>query len=413
MYIVPLENETLDSFLFKANEINKSNIVLALERFDKFIYSQLDHSRFKVVRIDERTILSSYGSLRYKRRYYYDNYLEEYCYLLDNHLQIPKSKRMTNELILRMLDLASKMSYKEVGESLSSEFTLSKYTVWKTINEVLLETYFDVDVKRNGEKIHVQIDEKYIGMTKFKNKRKYYTLTIFAGIERNGKANKLLNKTVISSCVLNDLKKKVNDLLVNRYKVSLDEEIFISGDFATYIQCFGDAITCCKTKYVPDKFHVYKTLRDTLPDVVVDDISLNDAGFKNYLISRLKTIKDGNAKKLLKMLKSEINYFKAYLDPEYLGCSQEGQNSHIYAPRFGKRANKFSPSTVEKLALIREAKAMNAKIILVHKNRKIPEHIDISEIIYPYKEETRYVIDTTAMKQETRKLFNAIKYGEY
>ncbi len=410
MNIVPLANETLDSFLLKSQQIHKEAIKLALERYDKKIYSLIDHKRFVLIRLDERTILSSYGILRFKRRYYYDSFMEEYCYLLDNKLQIPKSKRMTNELILKILDLASIMSYKEVGEHLSNEFVISKYTVWKTINEVLLETYFDIDIDRKDLKIHVQIDEKFIGMISSINKKKYYTLTIFAGKELIGKAYKLLNKTVISSSKLRDLKDKLNDILVNRYKVSPDEEIFISGDFATYIQNFNESISCCKARYVPDKFHVYKTLKDTLPDVYVDDYSLNDNNFQNYLINELTKIDDDNARKLKNILIKNPKSFKSYLDQEYLGCSQEGQNSHIYAPRFGKYANRFSPSTIEKLSLIREAKAMNAKVILVHKYRKIPESIDVS-MPQPYEDIVKYVLDTREMKFETMKMFNLIKYG--
>lgn len=267
--------------------------------------------------------------------------MKEYCYLLDNKLQIPKSKRMTNELILKMMDLASIMSYKETGEHLSNEFVISKYTVWKTINEVLLETYFDVDISRGNNKIHVQIDEKFIGMTNSVNKKKYYTLTIFAGKKLIGKNYKLLNKTVISSSLLKDLKLKLNHILINRYKVLLDEEIFISGDFATYIQHFNESIACCRSKYVPDKFHVYKTLKDVLPDVYVDDYSLNIPEFQKYLIKRLKDIDDINAKKLKNILIKNPKSFESYLDNEYLGCSQEAQNSHIYAPRFSKYANRF------------------------------------------------------------------------
>lgn len=410
MNIVPLANETLDSFLLKSQQIHKEAIKLALERYDKEIYSLIDHKRFVLIRLDERTILSSYGILRFKRRYYYDSFMEEYCYLLDNKLQIPKSKRMTNELILKILDLASIMSYKEVGEHLSNEFVISKYTVWKTINEVLLETYFDIDIDRKDLKIHVQIDEKFIGMISSINKKKYYTLTIFAGKELIGKSYKLLNKTVISSSKLRDLKDKLNDILVNRYEVSPDEEIFISGDFATYIQNFNESISCCKARYVPDKFHVYKTLKDTLPDVYVDDYSLNNENFQNYLIKELVKIDDDNARKLKNILIKNPKSFKSYLDPEYLGCSQEGQNSHIYAPRFGKYANRFSPSTIEKLSLIREARAMNAKVILVHKYRKIPGPIDVS-MPQPYEDIVKYALDTREMKFETMKMFNQIKYG--
>lgn len=111
MDIVALKEETFDNFIVKAKEINKIQIRQDLENYDKEIYCSIDHNRFVLIRLDERTILSSYGIIKFKRRYYYD-------YLLDNKLNLPKFKRMTNELILKILDLASIMSYKDVGEHL-------------------------------------------------------------------------------------------------------------------------------------------------------------------------------------------------------------------------------------------------------------------------------------------------------
>ena len=410
MDILTLNNETFDSFLLNSQQIHKEAIQKSLENRDKDIYSRIDHKRFILIRIDERTILSSYGILRFKRRYYYDSFMKEYCYLLDNLMQIPKSKRMTNELILKMMNLASIMSYKETGEHLSDEFVISKYTVWKTINEVLLETYFETEINRKAYKIHVQIDEKFIGMIDSTNKKKYYTMTIFAGKEKSGNSYRLLNKTVISSSILSELKKKINEILIKRYNVSSNEEIYVSGDFATYIQNFKESIVCCKCIYVPDKFHVYKAIKDTLPGLYVDDYSLNQKEFQDYLIKNLENSDEINAKKLKNIIKKKPKIFEPYLNPTYLGCSQEAQNSHIYAPRFGKYANRFSPSTIEKLSIIREAKVMKAKVILVHKNRKIPDLIDIS-IPEAYENPEKYVLDTSEMKYETAKLFNAIKYG--
>lgn len=140
--ILTFSQETLDSFLLKSQQIHKEAIQKVLERYDKEIYTLIDHKRFFLIRLDERILLSTYGILRFKRRYYFDSFNAEYCYLLDNKLEIPKSTRMTNELILKILDLASIMSYSEVGTHVSDEFALSKSTIWKTINEVLLETHF-------------------------------------------------------------------------------------------------------------------------------------------------------------------------------------------------------------------------------------------------------------------------------
>lgn len=410
MAILPSENETFDSFLLKSQKIHKEAIQKALERYDKDLYLIIDHKRFILIRLDERTLLSSYGIIQFKRRYYYDSFMGEYCYLLDNKLQIPKGKRMTNELILKMLDLASIMSYKETGEHLSNEFVVSKFTVWKTIHDVLLETYFDAEINRGNLKVHVQIDEKFIGMVSSTNKKKYYTLTIFAGKNYVGNSCRLLNKTVISSARLVELKAKLNDLLINRYKVSANEEIFLSGDFAAYIQKFNEEIRCCQARYVPDKFHVYKTIKDALPEADINDESINNKAFQDYLIKKLAEVNDDSAKKLRNILLKNPDAFAPYLDKEYLGCSQEGQNSHVYAPRFGKYANRFSPSTIEKLSRIREAKAMNATVILVHKRRKIPDLIDLS-ISNPYEDIMKYDLDTRDMRYETAKIFNAIKYG--
>ena len=111
MDILPSTNETLDGFLLKSQQIHKEAIQRALERYDKDIYCSIDHKRFVLIRLDERALLSSYGILRFRRRYYYDSYMGEHCYLLDNRLQIPKSKRMANELILRTNAIEKNASY--------------------------------------------------------------------------------------------------------------------------------------------------------------------------------------------------------------------------------------------------------------------------------------------------------------
>ena len=79
MDILPSTNETLDGFLSKSQQIHKEAIQRALERYDKDIYCSIDHKRFVFIRLDERTILSSYGILRFKRRYYYDSLMEGDC----------------------------------------------------------------------------------------------------------------------------------------------------------------------------------------------------------------------------------------------------------------------------------------------------------------------------------------------
>lgn len=231
-------------------------------------------------------------------------------YPLDNILGIPKNTRITNELRLKVLNLAFVMSYKEVGTHLSSEFYLSKSSIFRIVHDTVVEQYFDSEINRKNLKIHVQIDEKFVGMTKSKNKKRYYTLTIFAGKEEYEKAKRyrLLNKTDLSSSSLKELKRKLNEILLNRYKVKIDEEIFVSGDMATYIQNFKEDILVCKARYVPDKYHVYHAIKNNLPDLLVDDYLLNDDEFQRYLRKELtKSPEDNNAKKIRTLIKRDQN----------------------------------------------------------------------------------------------------------
>lgn len=50
MNILPLINETFDSFLLKSQQIHKESIQKALERYDKELYSVIDKNRFILIR---------------------------------------------------------------------------------------------------------------------------------------------------------------------------------------------------------------------------------------------------------------------------------------------------------------------------------------------------------------------------
>lgn len=419
MNILPRAPETFDTILLNCKKFTKEFIQQRLEIYDLEIFSTVDRKRFEVIRIDERSILTTCGIITFKRRYYYDNEYENYVYLLDNQLGIPKNVRMSNELLLKILDLASIMTYAEVGKHLSDEFELSKFTIWKTIANTTIETCFNSEINRGNLKVHLQIDEKFINMSAHKkrkdkstckNKKRYYTVTIFAGKE-NGR---LLNKTLISSANLEDLKSRVNEMLYQRYKVGEFEEIFISGDYATYIQHFGESLYC-SSKYVPDKFHTFKAIKDSLPSMVVDSWTINQEEFQKFIIGETLHLKDDGITKVRRMLRHKPEVFKSYLDPEYLGCSQEAQNSHIYAPRFGKYANRFNPETIEKLSLVREAISNDATIKVTNSKRIIEQKLDLSylpKIGITLDEPLTDILDTSYMKRESRKMFNDIKYGK-
>ena len=65
------------------------------------------------------------------------------------------------------------------------------------------------------------------------------------------------------------------------------------------------------------------------------------------IIMKSLTLESADSRKIFRLLAYKPQIFKTYLDYEYLGCFKEGQNSHVYAPRFGKYVNSFNRATVE------------------------------------------------------------------
>lgn len=171
MVILPSINETLDTILQTCSNFTKEFVRQRMQQYDLDIYCFVDKKRFRLIDIRKRRLLTSYGIIDYKRRYYYDNLEGEYIYLLDNQLGIPSNVRMSNELILKILDLASIMTYREVGQHLSTEFELSKFTIYKVIHDTVVEAMYTNEIIRNNLKVHVQIDEKYIGVIGSTNKK--------------------------------------------------------------------------------------------------------------------------------------------------------------------------------------------------------------------------------------------------
>jgi len=263
-------------------------------------------------------------------------------------------------------------------------------------------------------RVHLQIDEKYVGDASSSKKKRYMTATIFTGemiVPGGGRKirKKLLNRTIVSSFDISLLAKKINQALIDLYGITADDTIWLSGDLANYIRNFPERITCCTAIYVPDKWHVCKFLSEGT------DKTIGSHDVKRYLDHLLETGDISNltdeGMKVMNLYMKNREIFKPWRDKRYLGCCQEGMNSHYYAPRFGKYANRFNESTLEKLASIKEAKENGWKTILSSKSRR-PRESNLIPLGKEYPETMKFDIDTSEMKYESRKYFDTVRYGD-
>ncbi|HHX70132.1 MAG TPA: hypothetical protein GX708_19040 [Gallicola sp.] len=92
-----------------------------------------------MIRVTPRTIITSIGKITFKRRYYYDNYSDSYIYLLDAYLNIPKYKRLSNELEMKILNNLPLLSYSKTAKySCDESYVVSSTTVRNVLNGLIL-----------------------------------------------------------------------------------------------------------------------------------------------------------------------------------------------------------------------------------------------------------------------------------
>ena len=426
-------SQTITDLLGDNNDnFNIDNIIRAVKsKFNEIVANMLDYidrkiyleiiknSNIQLISKRTKTIKTAYGKFTFKRRYYHYDLLgsEKNFYPLDELLGIRPRTQYTDGCKLEMAYKASDLTYRQVGENISKDFKASKSTVYRSIKNIEINQIVPSKIINNGSIVHLQIDEKYVSIKGEKRKKRLYTGTIFAGRYFYGKNKdkaKLLNKTVFSARTVTDLANKSNIFLKDLYGLKPEDNFYVSGDLATYIRNFKDRITSATGIYVADKFHVF---RDFLKFTAVklDNDSFSTEEKINEHINELKSITDEKIlkspefKKLYSLISKKSDALKHYNDETYEGCSQECMNSRIYSVRFGKLTNKFNFDTIIKLSEIKEAVINKSKLSIGLKYKDVVPTDLISSKEYMEKE--KYVIDTSGMTHEMRKLFTSIKYG--
>ncbi len=86
-------------------------------------------------------------------------------------------------------------------------------------------------------------------------------------------------------------------------------------------------------------------------------------------------------------------------------------NSHYYAARFGKLGGRFKRETVEKLALVAEARLNGWALTLSSSALKPADPSALGSLGRPYEDRMKYDIDTSEMGYGMRKIIAGIELG--
>lgn len=354
--------------------------------------------QFNSIKKDSRSVVSIFGEIKYKRRYY-ENINGEKIYLIDKLIGIKPKQRLLENVQERLIDSAIDTSYEYAGNHAAYGVKISRQEVKNKIEELNLEQSFyeENKNKKQVENIYIIADEDHVHLQKggIEEPR---IIVVYDSFISNGKRVELKNKRHLGGIYkgkIDDLWEEVATYLENNYDMEYAKHVFISGDGATWIKTGLEWIN--KSINILDRFHLIKAVnaiagKNNITNKIelfrkIKNLDFN--GFKDecyeILSEEMNTSTRLNKEKLMKyVLNNKEGIENYYKYKEYLhGCSAEGHVSHVYSDRMSSRPMGWKTDNVNNMSKLRLLKAdkiqikeilkKQAKIIDINKYEKIRE----------------------------------------
>ena len=360
--------------------------------------------KFESLEKDERTIISIFGEVNFKRRYYKDKGTKERIYLLDQFLKLEKRERMLPNVKERLIEEARETSYRRAGEKASYGTEISKQTVKNEINKLdfKAELSEEKENKKKVKKIYIIADEDHVHLQKggIEEPR---LVVVYDNVVAKGKRIELKNKKHFGGIYtkrIDDLWEEVMTYIENNYDTEYLERVYISGDGASWIKTGVEWIV--KSKYVLDEFHMKKAVNGIVGRITKTNkekkekekkelrTALRRLNFVSFKEKCYEILAEEMEKTIRKRKEEMMNYILNNIEgiknlyrnkKELHGCSAEGHISHIYSDRMSSRPMGWSTTNVEnmsKLRIAKEDKIRTEKIL--NNNKKVIELNEIQKI---------------------------------
>ena len=368
--------------------------------------------QFTSLKKDTRSVVSIFGEIEYKRRYY-ENIAGEKVYLIDKLVGIMPKQRLLDNVRERLIDGAIDTSYEYAGNHAAYGIKISRQEVKNEIEELdLSQAFYDKAInKKQVENIYIIADEDHVHLQKggIEEPR---IIVVYDDIMSNGKRVELKNKRHLGGLYkskIDDLWEEVATYLEENYDLEYTKRVFISGDGASWIKTGLTWIN--KSINILDRFHMIKAVNSIAgKDNMENKIRLfrelkqvNFEGFKDVcheiLSEELERNTRLNKEKLMNyILNNRDGIENYYMYREHLhGCSAESHVSHVYSDRMSSRPMGWKSTNVNNMSKLRLLKADKIPVKeIISKQGKI---IDLTEYKEIKEKATKKMKESLNVKQ--------------
>ena len=140
-----------------------------IEYTEKEIFNLYERKQqFESLEKDSRNIVSIFGEIQFKRRYYRNKENNKKVYLLDECIGIKPKQRLLQNVQERLLDEAVASSYENAGEKAAYGVKISKQEVKNEIENLNLDINFykEDEIKKQVETLYIIADEDHVHLQK-------------------------------------------------------------------------------------------------------------------------------------------------------------------------------------------------------------------------------------------------------
>ena len=116
---------------------------LSLEYAEDIIFKIKERKQqFESLEKDDRKIISIFGDIDFKRRYYLDKENNQRVYLLDEYFKIAPNERLLENVETKLIEEAIETNYEKAGKSVAYKTEISKIKTFIDTNPISLKNYY-------------------------------------------------------------------------------------------------------------------------------------------------------------------------------------------------------------------------------------------------------------------------------
>ena len=376
--------------------------------FSTFLYSsfieQIDnaffHSDYRkkwctVINIFDRNIITLFGEVSFKRRYYYDRLKHKNYYFVDHVLNIKPYSRFDPFVCAKICEVASHDSYAKAGRTVSEligkrlkfndnpdKILINRAEARNIVLHFLIPD-IKYDFRPTHKKLYVMLDEKWVH-SQYNNGKDFMVkaAVVFENVEKVYKHStkkrkiryKLIGKHVLAS-IDNDLKEQVDEYIFNSYDTDQIDEIVFMGDCASWITAFPKDFKYHKDMKITfsiDGFHFSNALQNICTQKYEDLFPiLKQACFDNDKdlfitlcdsLIKLEPFREDTIIDKRDYILNNWNYVQVYFHKNSMRCCMESNISHCFADIFTSRPRAYSERGLRQLLKLRLLKLNNVDI---------------------------------------------------